>query len=161
MSVTKSLIQKILKLHNSKQVIPWLRITAASRPVTESSLTSESHFVNLTCGFYAPAGLQRSSEGQPAHFTVVCRDSAGDQLTRGGEHVVVSVAHREKKDWWVWLVKKGKKGWTSEELRRSFTSSRPAAGSRLPQGSPEVTCCTEGEALLICVEYCLSRLKWF
>ncbi|XP_075886986.1 E3 ubiquitin-protein ligase TRIM45 [Nelusetta ayraudi] len=43
-------------------------------------------------------GLQRSSEGQPAHFTVVCRDSAGDQLTRGGEHVVVSVAHREKKD---------------------------------------------------------------
>lgn len=72
-------------------------------------LTSESHFVNLTCGFYAPAGLQRSSEGQPAHFTVVCRDSAGDQLTRGGEHVVVSVAHREKKDWWVWLVKKGKK----------------------------------------------------
>lgn len=88
-------------------------------------LTSESHFVNLTCGFYAPAGLQRSSEGQPAHFTVVCRDSAGDQLTRGGEHVMVSVAHREKKDWWVWLVKKGKK---KAELQRSW------GGLSLPPG---------------------------
>lgn len=102
-------------------------------------LTSESPFVNLTCSFYAPAGLQRSSEGQPAHFTVVCRDSAGDQLTRGGEHVVVSVAHREKKDWWVWLVKKGpkkKKGGTEEVFHFPPGQRLVAGRHRVHQRSP-------------------------
>ncbi|KAK7913694.1 hypothetical protein WMY93_013905 [Mugilogobius chulae] len=43
-------------------------------------------------------GLQQCSVGQSGHFTLVCRDSGGDQLTRGGEHVVVSIAHKEKRN---------------------------------------------------------------
>lgn len=46
-------------------------------------------------------GLQEGTEGQLGHFTLVCRDSAGEQLARGGEHVLVSVVHTEKKNWWV------------------------------------------------------------
>uniref|UniRef100_A0A8D3A8E3 RING-type E3 ubiquitin transferase n=1 Tax=Scophthalmus maximus TaxID=52904 RepID=A0A8D3A8E3_SCOMX len=42
-------------------------------------------------------GLQRGSEGQRGHFTLVCRDSAGEQMARGGEHVLVSVVHKDKK----------------------------------------------------------------
>ncbi|XP_077393274.1 E3 ubiquitin-protein ligase TRIM45 [Festucalex cinctus] len=43
-------------------------------------------------------GLQQANEGQQAHFTLVCRDSAGDQMARGGDHVLVSIVHREKKN---------------------------------------------------------------
>lgn len=43
-------------------------------------------------------GQQQSSVGQCGHFTLVCRDSIGDQLTRGGEHVVVSMAHKDKRN---------------------------------------------------------------
>ncbi|XP_034430722.1 tripartite motif-containing protein 45 [Hippoglossus hippoglossus] len=43
-------------------------------------------------------GLQRGEEGERGHFTLVCRDSAGEQLARGGEHVLVSVVHKEKKN---------------------------------------------------------------
>ncbi|KAM6955850.1 E3 ubiquitin-protein ligase TRIM45 isoform 1-T1 [Lycodopsis pacificus] len=43
-------------------------------------------------------GLQRGVEGQQGHFTLVCRDSAGEQVERGGEHVLVSIVHKEKKD---------------------------------------------------------------
>ncbi|KAM8749161.1 E3 ubiquitin-protein ligase TRIM45 [Acanthopagrus schlegelii] len=43
-------------------------------------------------------GLQRCREGQQGHFTLTCRDSAGEQLTRGGEHVVVSIVNRERKN---------------------------------------------------------------
>ncbi|XP_020775909.2 tripartite motif-containing protein 45 isoform X1 [Boleophthalmus pectinirostris] len=43
-------------------------------------------------------GLQQCSFGQSGHFTLVCRDSGGDQLTRGGEHVVVSIVHKEKRN---------------------------------------------------------------
>ncbi|XP_033843367.1 tripartite motif-containing protein 45 [Periophthalmus magnuspinnatus] len=43
-------------------------------------------------------GLQQCSVGQSGHFTLVCRDPGGDQLTRGGEHVVVSIAHKEKRN---------------------------------------------------------------
>uniref|UniRef100_A0A672H3J2 RING-type E3 ubiquitin transferase n=1 Tax=Salarias fasciatus TaxID=181472 RepID=A0A672H3J2_SALFA len=35
--------------------------------------------------------------GQRGHFTLVCRDSAGQQVARGGEHVLVSVVHKEKR----------------------------------------------------------------
>ncbi|XP_037095232.1 tripartite motif-containing protein 45 [Syngnathus acus] len=42
-------------------------------------------------------GLQQASEGQQAHFTLVCRDSAGDQMARGGDPVLVSIVHRERK----------------------------------------------------------------
>ncbi|KAM3607784.1 uncharacterized protein V6R79_013936 [Siganus canaliculatus] len=42
-------------------------------------------------------GLQRGMEGQQGHFTLVCRDSTGEQMTQGGEHVVVSIIHKEKK----------------------------------------------------------------
>ncbi|XP_023276658.1 tripartite motif-containing protein 45 [Seriola lalandi dorsalis] len=43
-------------------------------------------------------GLQRGREGQQGRFTLVCRDSAGEQMARGGEHVLVSVVHKEKKN---------------------------------------------------------------
>ncbi|XP_029315518.1 tripartite motif-containing protein 45 [Cottoperca gobio] len=43
-------------------------------------------------------GLQKGSEGQQGHFTLACRDSAGEQVARGGEHVLVSIVHKEKKN---------------------------------------------------------------
>nr|XP_046260518.1 tripartite motif-containing protein 45 [Scatophagus argus]XP_046260519.1 tripartite motif-containing protein 45 [Scatophagus argus]XP_046260520.1 tripartite motif-containing protein 45 [Scatophagus argus]XP_046260521.1 tripartite motif-containing protein 45 [Scatophagus argus] len=42
-------------------------------------------------------GLQRGMEGQQAHFTLVCRDTSGQQMAHGGEHVLVSIVHKEKK----------------------------------------------------------------
>ncbi len=45
-------------------------------------------------------GLQRGRERQLGHFTLICRDSAGEQMARGGDHVVVSIIHKEKKSWW-------------------------------------------------------------
>ncbi|XP_010732353.2 tripartite motif-containing protein 45 [Larimichthys crocea] len=42
-------------------------------------------------------GLQRAREGQQGHFTLVCRDSAGEQMAQGGDHVLVSIVHKEKK----------------------------------------------------------------
>ncbi|XP_051259576.1 tripartite motif-containing protein 45 [Dicentrarchus labrax] len=42
-------------------------------------------------------GLHRGREGQQGNFTLVCRDSAGEQMARGGEHVLVSIVHKEKK----------------------------------------------------------------
>uniref|UniRef100_A0A3B5K8E1 RING-type E3 ubiquitin transferase n=1 Tax=Takifugu rubripes TaxID=31033 RepID=A0A3B5K8E1_TAKRU len=42
--------------------------------------------------------LHTSREGERAHFLVVCRDSAGERMTRGGEHVMVSIVHKGKKD---------------------------------------------------------------
>lgn len=43
-------------------------------------------------------GLQQCSVGQSGHFTITCRDSGGEQLTRGGVHIVVSIAHKEKRN---------------------------------------------------------------
>ncbi|KAM7406931.1 hypothetical protein PAMA_002908 [Pampus argenteus] len=43
-------------------------------------------------------GVQRGRERQQGHFTLVCRDSAGEQMTRGGEHVLISIVHKEKKN---------------------------------------------------------------
>ncbi|KAM6969966.1 E3 ubiquitin-protein ligase TRIM45 [Aplochiton taeniatus] len=43
-------------------------------------------------------GLQQGREGQKGEFTLVCRDSAGEQMGRGGEPVLVSIVHKEKKD---------------------------------------------------------------
>lgn len=42
-------------------------------------------------------GLQKGIEGQQGRFTLICRDSAGEQMTRGGENVLVSIVHKEKK----------------------------------------------------------------
>ncbi|CAG08216.1 unnamed protein product, partial [Tetraodon nigroviridis] len=42
--------------------------------------------------------LRRCREGEPAHFLVVCRDSAGEPMTRGGDHVMVSVVHKGKEN---------------------------------------------------------------
>lgn len=47
------------------------------------------------------ADLQKGREGEQGHFNVVCRDTAGQQMTRGGEHVLVSIVHKDKKNWWV------------------------------------------------------------
>ncbi|KAM4558951.1 E3 ubiquitin-protein ligase TRIM45 isoform 2-T2 [Odontesthes bonariensis] len=43
-------------------------------------------------------GLQQGREGQEGHFILVCRDAAGEQMARGGEHVLVSIVHKEKKN---------------------------------------------------------------
>uniref|UniRef100_A0A673WHE6 RING-type E3 ubiquitin transferase n=1 Tax=Salmo trutta TaxID=8032 RepID=A0A673WHE6_SALTR len=43
-------------------------------------------------------GLQHGRERQRVEFTLVCRDSAGEQMGRGGEVVLVSMVHKEKKD---------------------------------------------------------------
>ncbi|KAL3056015.1 hypothetical protein OYC64_018674 [Pagothenia borchgrevinki] len=43
-------------------------------------------------------GLQRGTEREQGLFVLVCRDSAGEQLARGGEHVLVSIVHKEKKN---------------------------------------------------------------
>ncbi|KAA8593040.1 hypothetical protein FQN60_018495 [Etheostoma spectabile] len=44
---------------------------------------------------YPMVGVINSKTG---HFTLVCRDSAGEQVARGGEHVLVSIVHKEKKN---------------------------------------------------------------
>ncbi|KAF6726808.1 Tripartite motif-containing protein 45 [Oryzias melastigma] len=41
--------------------------------------------------------LWQGREGEQGGFTLVCRDSAGEQMARGGEHVVVSIVHKERK----------------------------------------------------------------
>uniref|UniRef100_A0A087YIW6 RING-type E3 ubiquitin transferase n=2 Tax=Poecilia formosa TaxID=48698 RepID=A0A087YIW6_POEFO len=43
-------------------------------------------------------GLQQGTVAQRGHFTLVCRDSGGERLARGGEHVLVSIVHKEKKN---------------------------------------------------------------
>ncbi|XP_017291527.1 tripartite motif-containing protein 45 [Kryptolebias marmoratus] len=43
-------------------------------------------------------GLHQGGEGQKGHFTLVCRDLAGEQMAQGGEHVLVSIVHKEKKN---------------------------------------------------------------
>ncbi|XP_077473423.1 E3 ubiquitin-protein ligase TRIM45 isoform X1 [Stigmatopora argus] len=43
-------------------------------------------------------GLKQVIEGQQAHITLVCRDSSGEQMAHGGDHVLVSIVHREKKN---------------------------------------------------------------
>lgn len=52
----------------------------------------------MTVGVSYP-DLRECREGAPARFLVVCRDSAGEQVARGGEHVMVSIVHKEKKNW--------------------------------------------------------------
>ncbi|CAL8340213.1 unnamed protein product [Boreogadus saida] len=43
-------------------------------------------------------GVQVGMQGQPGHFTLVCRDSAGQPLGRGGENVLVSIINKDKKN---------------------------------------------------------------
>ncbi|KAL0963601.1 hypothetical protein UPYG_G00308460 [Umbra pygmaea] len=43
-------------------------------------------------------GLVIGQQGQRGEFTLVCRDSAGEKIGRGGEAVLVSVVHKERKD---------------------------------------------------------------
>ncbi|XP_035264124.1 tripartite motif-containing protein 45 [Anguilla anguilla] len=43
-------------------------------------------------------GLQRGREGQRGEFTLLCRDSAGEPMGRGGEAVLVSIVHKDKKE---------------------------------------------------------------
>lgn len=42
-------------------------------------------------------GVERGCEGQRGKFTLVCRDTSGEQMGRGGDPVMVSIVHREKK----------------------------------------------------------------
>nr|XP_020472771.1 tripartite motif-containing protein 45 [Monopterus albus] len=43
-------------------------------------------------------GVQQGRQGQQGCFTLVCRDSTGEQMARGGAHVLVSIVHKEKKN---------------------------------------------------------------
>ncbi|KAJ8346855.1 hypothetical protein SKAU_G00282560 [Synaphobranchus kaupii] len=43
-------------------------------------------------------GLQKGREGQRAEFTLLCRDSNGERMGKGGEAVLVSIVHKDKKD---------------------------------------------------------------
>ncbi|KAJ8247192.1 hypothetical protein GJAV_G00259800 [Gymnothorax javanicus] len=43
-------------------------------------------------------GLQRGQEGQKGKFTLLCRDASGEQTGRGGEAVLVSIVHKDRKD---------------------------------------------------------------
>lgn len=47
------------------------------------------------------AGVQQCVEGQEGEFTLVCRDSAGELTGKGGDSVLVSIIHTEKKEWCV------------------------------------------------------------
>uniref|UniRef100_A0A8C2FQU9 RING-type E3 ubiquitin transferase n=2 Tax=Cyprinus carpio TaxID=7962 RepID=A0A8C2FQU9_CYPCA len=42
-------------------------------------------------------GVERGREGQRGEFTLVCRDSSGEQMGRGGDPVLVSIVHKERK----------------------------------------------------------------
>ncbi|XP_051565984.1 tripartite motif-containing protein 45 isoform X1 [Myxocyprinus asiaticus] len=42
-------------------------------------------------------GVERGHEGQRGEFTLVCRDSSGEQMGRGGDPVLVSIVHKERK----------------------------------------------------------------
>ncbi|XP_041940017.1 tripartite motif-containing protein 45 isoform X1 [Alosa sapidissima] len=43
-------------------------------------------------------GVQLGREGQRSEFTLVCRDASGEQMGKGGDAVLVSIVHKEKKD---------------------------------------------------------------
>uniref|UniRef100_A0AAY4D9F4 RING-type E3 ubiquitin transferase n=1 Tax=Denticeps clupeoides TaxID=299321 RepID=A0AAY4D9F4_9TELE len=43
-------------------------------------------------------GVQNGREGQQGQFTLVCRDSAGEQMARGGDAVLVTIVHKDRKD---------------------------------------------------------------
>ncbi|KAK1169901.1 tripartite motif-containing protein 45 [Acipenser oxyrinchus oxyrinchus] len=43
-------------------------------------------------------GFQVGRQGHPSEFTVICKDSAGEQMAKGGEIVRISIVHKEKKD---------------------------------------------------------------
>ncbi|XP_073702090.1 E3 ubiquitin-protein ligase TRIM45 [Garra rufa] len=42
-------------------------------------------------------GVERGHEGHRGEFTLVCRDSSGEQMGRGGDPVLVSIVHKERK----------------------------------------------------------------
>ncbi|KAL7865740.1 hypothetical protein SRHO_G00109870 [Serrasalmus rhombeus] len=43
-------------------------------------------------------GVQQGVEGQRGEFTLVCKDSAGEPLSKGGDPVLVSIVHKDRKD---------------------------------------------------------------
>ena len=47
--------------------------------------------------------MQLGREGQKTEFTLVCRDASGEQMGKGGDAVLISIVHKETKDWWVGL----------------------------------------------------------
>lgn len=53
----------------------------------------------ITSVHVSVSDLRKCREGERARVLVVCRDSAGEQMTRGGEHVMVSIVHKGKKNW--------------------------------------------------------------
>lgn len=43
--------------------------------------------------------MQLGREGQRSEFTLVCRDASSEQMGKGGDAVLVSIVHKERKDW--------------------------------------------------------------
>lgn len=54
-------------------------------------------YIYVLCNIFA--GVQQCFEGQKREFTLVCRDSAGELIGKGGDSVLVSIIHTEKKEW--------------------------------------------------------------
>lgn len=49
-------------------------------------------------GCLSSADLHRAREKQTASFTLLCKDSAGESMGRGGDSVQVAVVPKDKKD---------------------------------------------------------------
>jgi len=46
-------------------------------------------------------GLRSARQNELTGFTLLCSDTTGERMGRGGEAVVVTITHKDKKDWWV------------------------------------------------------------
>lgn len=117
-------------------------------------------------------GLQWGREGQQGHFTLVCRDTAGEQMARGGEHVLVSIVHKEKKNWWVndraecfWFTKWEQSGRTHSRFFFFFKHPAEASSAILQFWCQDWLCFASSSAHLLrtdpdpeqlCVELFLS-----
>uniref|UniRef100_A0A8C0IC80 RING-type E3 ubiquitin transferase n=1 Tax=Bubo bubo TaxID=30461 RepID=A0A8C0IC80_BUBBB len=45
--------------------------------------------------------LQNARQNQLTGFNLLCNDTTGERMRRGGEAVRVTITHKDKKDWWV------------------------------------------------------------
>uniref|UniRef100_A0A8C9N6L6 RING-type E3 ubiquitin transferase n=1 Tax=Serinus canaria TaxID=9135 RepID=A0A8C9N6L6_SERCA len=44
--------------------------------------------------------LHSARQNQRSGFTLLCKDSTGERMGRGGEAVRVTITHKDKRDWW-------------------------------------------------------------
>lgn len=51
--------------------------------------------------FFHLPDLCSAHQNELTGFTLLCNDTMGEQMGRGGEAVMVTITHKDKKDWWV------------------------------------------------------------